>query len=131
MVLPAIALDWFEITCGECGISFCVPRHWRDSRVEDKKDFYCPNGHCRAYIESNKDRQLREQLEKIESLQRQVKWREDSLDRANKSNIALKGQLTKERKRVGNGVCPCCNRTFKQLSAHMAQKHPEFKSEEP
>lgn len=33
------------------------------------------------------------------------------------------------KKRVGNGVCPCCNRTFENLSRHMSCKHPEYKTE--
>lgn len=27
--------------------------------------------------------------------------------------------------RAHAGVCPCCNRTFKQLAAHMKTKHPD------
>jgi hypothetical protein len=27
---------------------------------------------------------------------------------------------------VANGVCVCCNRSFKNLAAHMQTKHPEF-----
>lgn len=27
---------------------------------------------------------------------------------------------------VGAGVCPCCNRTFKNLARHMAGQHPGF-----
>jgi hypothetical protein len=29
-------------------------------------------------------------------------------------------------KRVGNGVCPCCNRTFEDLARHMKVKHREY-----
>ncbi len=31
----------------------------------------------------------------------------------------------KMRTRVMNGVCPCCNRTFQNLMAHMKTEHPE------
>jgi hypothetical protein len=37
-----------------------------------------------------------------------------------------KGHATRITKRAKAGVCPCCNRTFKQLAAHMASQHPTF-----
>jgi chemotaxis response regulator CheB len=43
-----------------------------------------------------------------------------------REHSATRAQLTKTKKRVANGVCPCCNRTFKQLARHMKAKHPEF-----
>ena len=39
---------------------------------------------------------------------------------------AAKGQLTKVKKRVGNGVCPCCTRSFTDLARHMESKHPAY-----
>ena len=39
---------------------------------------------------------------------------------------AQKAAKTKLIKRIKNGICPCCNRTFKQLAAHMKNKHPEY-----
>ena len=38
----------------------------------------------------------------------------------------MKGQVTRIKKRVANGVCPCCNRTFKDLAAHMSTQHPDY-----
>jgi len=43
-----------------------------------------------------------------------------------RQKAAAKGQLTKTKRRVANGVCPCCNRTFADLSAHMHGQHPEY-----
>lgn len=34
-------------------------------------------------------------------------------------------------KRIHNGVCPCCNRSFVNLQRHMKTKHPEVVSVEP
>lgn len=28
--------------------------------------------------------------------------------------------------RIRNGVCPCCNRSFKDVHRHMKSQHPEF-----
>jgi hypothetical protein len=33
------------------------------------------------------------------------------------------------KKRAVAGVCPCCNRHFRELERHMASKHPKYASE--
>jgi Asp-tRNA(Asn)/Glu-tRNA(Gln) amidotransferase A subunit family amidase len=38
----------------------------------------------------------------------------------------IKNDRDRIRDRVGAGVCPCCNRTFKQLARHMQAKHPDY-----
>ena len=45
---------------------------------------------------------------------------------ATRRMAAAKGELTKMKKRVGNGVCPCCNRQFVNLQRHMATQHPGY-----
>jgi adenine-specific DNA methylase len=121
-----------DITCPECGIFYGVPDHWLDSRKQDKKSFYCPNGHTASYRESEADRLRRECdrlaqkiAEKDDEIARQRKYREE----AERRHTAAKGQITKLRKRVGNGVCPCCNRTFGNLARHMTTEHPNFSAQ--
>jgi hypothetical protein len=36
------------------------------------------------------------------------------------------GENTKLRKRIKNGVCPCCTRSFTNLRRHLQTKHPEY-----
>ncbi|MEG3193744.1 helix-turn-helix transcriptional regulator, partial [Lysobacter sp. D1-1-M9] len=36
----------------------------------------------------------------------------------------------KMRRRVMNGVCPCCNRSFQNLREHMQTKHADFGKEQ-
>lgn len=43
---------------------------------------------------------------------------------------ATKGRLTKTKKRIANGVCPCCNRHFVNLERHMTGKHPDYTKEQ-
>lgn len=43
---------------------------------------------------------------------------------------AARGQVTRIKNRVGNGVCPCCNRSFGNLHRHMQTKHPGWKKPE-
>jgi len=120
----AIAL--VSITCGECGVEFAIPKHLQATRLVDKKTFYCPNGHPRAYVKSRVD-ELEAQLE---AQKRDTEWQKQRVARLDKELVAQRGQTTKARNqlaRVGNGVCPCCNRTFQNLMRHMATKHPGFK----
>lgn len=42
----------------------------------------------------------------------------------------VKGEVTKLKKRIANGVCPCCKRSFCNLAAHMKTQHPEYTKEE-
>ena len=110
------------ITCGECGVVFAMPERLRSECQETGKGFYCPNGHCRAYKDSEVKKLQRElQQERQKHDQSKAKLRDTE-----KSLIAQKGQTTKLKNRVKHGVCPCCHRTFKQLAAHMKNKHPQF-----
>ena len=104
-------------SCPECGIWFGMPHHFVKSRREDHRGFYCPNGHSLHYAAKSKVEELKEELDKVnQRLQ-------ESLGRENKLRI----EHTKTKKRVFNGVCPCCNRSFVKLHAHMKSKHPDYK----
>ena len=39
---------------------------------------------------------------------------------------AQRANVTKLKKRISAGVCPCCTRTFSNLSRHMATQHPDY-----
>lgn len=110
-----------EIVCGQCGIQFAVPENWRAEKQETGDGWYCPNGHCRAYKESDaaKYRRLLNE-EKARHLK--------TLSRLNETEAAeqkITKELSRIKKRASAGVCPCCNRTFQQLARHMKTKHPE------
>lgn len=109
-------------TCYKCGIVFAVPSYFREKRLLDKNSFWCPNGHSQAYIKSEID-QLKSQLE---AERRSTEWQRARANTLEKSLSAQKGQLTKLKNRVANGVCPCCKRTFQDLSRHMHNKHPDY-----
>lgn len=111
------------IRCGECGMTFGVPEFWINERRTNGGGFHCPNGHSRIFREPEVE-QLRKKL---------VAANCDALRERN-LRISLEEDLSKVeaskarlRKRVQNGVCPCCQRTFRNLASHMATKHPEKK----
>lgn len=127
--------------CCNCGMTFFVPADFRAHRKNDAKLFYCPNGHGQHYSKSEADR-LRAQLATAEKdKQRAIKekqWAEESARQNRESRLATerkltaaKGQQTRLRNRIKNGVCPCCTRTFSNLQRHIATQHPEFTAEVP
>jgi len=113
-------------TCYRCGIVFAMPAYFRKTRRDDKASFYCPNGHAQGYVESEADR-LRRQLEAERSSKEWERARANNLE---KRLSAQKGQMTKLKNRVANGVCPCCKRSFADLHRHMTTKHPDYATTE-
>jgi hypothetical protein len=116
-------------TCQTCGVPFAVTDGYDDRRREDGRTFYCPNGHSLTYRDTL-HKQLtaaQEQLARERARHDQTRAERDAIERQRR---ATKGQLTKVRKRVANGVCPCCNRSFADLAAHMATKHPDYAKRE-
>lgn len=111
--------------CCSCGIEFGIPEKLNDVRLVDGQAFYCPLGHSQHYTPGKTQIQI--ERERRELLERQLANRDEDLRAERASHSATKGQLTKTKKRAAGGACPCCNRTFVQLSRHIATKHPEFK----
>lgn len=108
-------------TCIRCGIPFALTAEFRDECLREKagKNFYCPNGHSQCYAgESDKDRAVR--------MEREMRREQDRADSIERSRRAVKGQLTKTKKRIANGLCPCCNRAFANLHNHMKSQHPDY-----
>ncbi|MGB1561607.1 MAG: helix-turn-helix domain-containing protein [Sinimarinibacterium flocculans] len=109
--------------CGGCGVLFAMTAEYDQQRVKDRKGWYCPNGCCRVYTGKSEAERLREELER----------KQRALDAERGRAIALEQQRDqiakahrKMRDRVRNGVCPCCDRTFQNLMAHMRTEHPDF-----
>jgi len=108
--------------CCSCGISFGITKSFYSSRRKTGQNFYCPNGHSMVYNNSEYDN-LKENAKKYH------KWYDEEVERrcvAEGSLRATKGHLTRTKNRISKGVCPCCNRHFKDLAAHMENKHPSF-----
>lgn len=113
-------------TCCVCGIAFGVPAYFKDKRLEDKEGFYCPNGHCQSYTVSVEERVRTEMQARLDAEKRRAEFYRNQNEMKKRELTATKGQLTKARKRIANGVCPCCSRSFVNLHRHMTTKHPEY-----
>jgi len=118
------------IQCGTCGVWHGIPQVMFDSCYQEGGFWTCPNGHSRGYGEGSTAKQLEKEIKRR-------KWAEENALSARKEakkselrRIAQKGVTTRLKNRAKAGVCPCCNRTFKQLAAHMKNKHPDFADKE-
>lgn len=105
-----------------CGIRHAIPSELARQAKHNGKAVYCPLGHRWVVRETDADRLARELAEE----RRRAQANRDLLHAEERSHSATRGHLTRQRKRVAAGVCPCCGRTFQQLARHMANKHPGF-----
>lgn len=107
-------------TCWKCGILFAMPAHFQETRREDHKGFFCPNGHESFYLgesDATKYKRLYEREQENARLERAGALHHGRM------RVRAENKLKKIRCRVENGVCPHCNRTFKNLQRHMKTKH--------
>jgi hypothetical protein len=112
-----MTIGFTKMNCGVCGIDFFVPDIFYQERRQSNAGlpWHCPNGHSRQFRESDLDVARRER------------------DRALQDQARLADELTgKERelrrikKRISNGVCPCCKRHFSNMERHIKTQHPEL-----
>lgn len=115
-------LQLYVFDCPACGVIFGVDTTYDDRRRADGRDFYCPNGHSMSYSETEVDR-LRKETDRLRT---RMLAEMDQTEAARREAAAARASEVRLRWRVGNGVCPCCSRTFPGLAAHVATKHPEF-----
>ncbi len=105
-------------TCIQCGVGFAMDEDYYNNRRADKKSFYCPNGHAQHYLgETDAD--------KLHRARAQITHLQDQKGAAERSAAAYKGQVTKIKNRVENGVCIHCDRSFANLRNHMATVHSD------
>ena len=112
--MVAVAVQLTSVECYLCSVPFGMPEGMRDNRQRDGQTFYCPVGHPQCYGDSEGDR-----------LRARVKQLESTLLSERDQLAAAKGELAKVRKRVANGVCPCCHRSFANVARHMKSQHPD------
>ena len=122
----SVSVDLASETCCNCGVVFAMPRDLMEQLRKSGGWFYCPTGHKQHYTESEADRLRRELAAAEKRLTAERGWSQrlsDSLETERKRHASTKGQLTKTRNRIQNGVCPDCHRHFVNVERHMASKH--------
>ncbi len=121
------------IRCFSCQTEFAMDEALYDARYADHRNFWCPNGHDQHFIGKTEDQRKIAQLEAerdaakrdAESQRRSREWAERTARGANVKAGKARAALRRLNHRVNCGVCPHCQRTFKQLAAHMKTKHAD------
>lgn len=118
------------VTCW-CGIAHAIPSDLnRWASQSDRNTVYCPLGH-EWVVRDSVENKLKRERDRSSYLQSRVDQEQARADHEASRAAGYKGHLTRVKKRVGNGVCPCCNRSFVNLARHMAGQHPDYTDEEP
>lgn len=131
------------MTCPSCGVTYAIPerldeaarKHNRATQPNNYWSWCCPFGHELSYSGKNEEQRLRDTLD---AERRRSGRLAAERDQATASARAHKGAATRARnerdriaKRAKAGVCPCCNRSFKQLRRHMQSQHPHYEEPTP
>lgn len=109
-----------------CGCPVGVPEGLETyARRHSDQAIYCPLGHCFVYNDATdkQNSRLKDQLAATRAAHEQT-LAEVRAQKAAKTRF--RHERDRLRERVAAGVCPCCHRSFKQLRAHMARKHPTY-----
>lgn len=133
MATITVGTTMATIDCANCAMTFAVPKRFEDDRRRDHRTFWCPNGHSNYYAALSDEEKLRQRLGDAEArlthARDEAAWERSRRQSTERSLAATRGVLTRTKKRVAAGVCPCCKRTFQQLARHMAGQHPEYVAE--
>lgn len=110
-------------TCPVCGIHYAIDKTVMDYKSglpkgHEQQPWYCPNGHSLIFVESDLDRQRR----RAERAEQEKARLEDELRLSQQREQKLK-------RRAAAAVCPCCNRSFANVSRHIRHMHPTFIAE--
>lgn len=111
------------IECADCHMDFGTTPQFQSDRRDDHRTFYCPAGHHNHYPQQSTEERLRRELAAAEGKAASERAKAKTAENRRR---AAKGQLTKAKKRIVNGVCPCCNRHFENVERHMTSKHPDY-----
>lgn len=120
------------ITCnaGGCGLVFGLDEEFIKARQRDHATWYCPNGHPRYWPQKNAEEAAKARAEQLSDELARANTRalrnQQAYEHERRRLAAAKGRITKLKKRIANGICPCCNRYFRALHDHVAKEHPDY-----
>jgi hypothetical protein len=82
----------------------------------------CPNGHSRGWRDGADKTEIANLRRERDRIAQQVAQRDDEI-------AAKEREIKRMKKRASAGTCPCCSRSFSDMSTHMRKQHPEFVAE--
>lgn len=120
MVDVNLTMTFRTVPCARCGIIFGVTQEFDDRKRNTHEGFFCPSGHSLSYPGESDAQRLADAARKLEESERRERL-------AVTEKLRIQTDLRRLRKRIKNGVCPCCKRSFTNIHAHIKTKHPEYK----
>jgi hypothetical protein len=133
------SVEMYVEECCNCGIIFAMTEDFHQEKLkhrnnDNRRSFYCPNGHAQWYLGETEEQKLKRELEQAKKdrdwYDRNYAAARKEADHQRRRANGYKGHATRITKRVKAGVCICCNRTFQDLARHMATKHPQLTPQE-
>lgn len=124
--------------CITCGVRFAMPTALYKHQQKHGGFHHCPNGHSQGWIkeESEMSRLRRERDRAQQQVARAEDEAREAKEKAAREVAAAKAETKKVtaskkrlEKRTAAGTCPCCQRTFSNMSTHMRKQHPTFVAE--
>jgi hypothetical protein len=110
--LGGVSCEWHE--CITCGVRYTVPK----KVIQQQRDYggfhYCSNGHSQGWGDNAANiAKVRAERDKL----RQDNTRlADEAAKAAQMAIAADNRAKRLTKRAAAGTCPCCNRTFGNMT---------------
>lgn len=115
--------------CRECGGIYALANGFIQQRRIKGGEWHCPYCNVPWIFTETDNARLKRLLKEQEYLNEAERQKtKDALLEAKhfrKSRDSMKGQVTRIKNRVEKGICPHCNRHFKNLQRHMESKHKE------
>ena len=126
--------NFVAIECGSCFYRFGMSQKQYDVRKTDHKTWWCPACGCqRHFTGMSAEEKLRQEnarlLQRMAQKDDEIKYQREKREENYRSKVALRGVITRTKKRISGGACPCCNRTFQNLARHMTTKHKDYVKE--
>ncbi len=113
-----------EVIDSGCGHTvYLEAQHYR-RLLRNHKNFYCTVcGEGRHWKQKSDLEELRGRLASTQDMLDTARQQRDHVEHRRRGEKAAK---TRIKNRIANGVCPCCQRSFKNLHRHMQTKHPDY-----
>lgn len=129
-IVHAVAQTFCRQTCSSCGIAFYWPAALDEAARYRARTFWCPGcGQSMIYRETEEQRlrrQLERERERAKFAQDEASRQRDHRWAAERRVSAMKGVVTRTKKRIAAGKCVRCSTEFPDLATHMAKAHPDY-----
>lgn len=110
------------VTCGLCAGTYALAQRYVDIKERDGGFWNCP--YCRCSWGYPKERSTVQKLQaKLDAEQTRRQRAEEAAENAENRRRAQKAATSRMKNRIFSGMCPCCDRYFRELDHHMLTEH--------